>query len=425
MRNHFLAAIAVPALLLAAPAPSFADQVQALHGFCGDMGCRGGYDPIGIVQDGKGSLYGATYFGGRQADGTIFELYLDGSTWKRKTLHDFCAPPGCADSIFPTAAPIVDVNGNLYGTTLGSGFDDFGVIYELSPGADRKHWKYRVLYRFAGFGGAVMPLGGLGYAGQSSGLPYDGTSPLYGTTVLGGSNFSGTVYRLAPGTGTHKCRYDVLHEFCATDCIDGALPYAGVLVGPDDTLYGTTSAGGAANRGTVFALAPGKRREHWTATTLHDFCTEPKCADGSSPYAPVLRDAGGALFGTTLGGGSCSEGDGCGVLFKLSKESGSWRETVLHTFCAEENCADGTSPDGPLVMDSGGALYGTTGHGGLGDGILYAFDTSFRVVHTFCSSCAEGGQPQGPLLLSASSALLGSAATGGLKGGGAVYELKP
>ncbi|HVU21644.1 MAG TPA: choice-of-anchor tandem repeat GloVer-containing protein [Rhizomicrobium sp.] len=395
-----------------------------IHAFCGERDCGGGNNPIGIVSDPTGDVFGVTYFGGAQADGTVFEISSDGGSRKYRILHDFCTPPKCKDSIFPSAAPIIDTKGNLYGTTLGSGFDDFGAIYQVSPNADRTQWTFRVLYRFAGLFDGYLPYGGLSYAGQASGLPYDGVSPLYGTTMQGGGAYRGTVYRLVPKAGTNKWRYDVLHQFCLTDCRDGASPFAGVTVAANGLLYGTTQGGGAQGGGTVFALARGKRETDWSLSTLYSFCSIENCPDGAGPYTPVTLDSAGRLYGTTQAGAPCSAPNGCGVIFRLSEHGGTWRETILHTFCGEENCADGASPSGPLVMDDG-YLFGATSAGGAGDGVLFRLGRTYRVVHTFCAACTDGARPGGMLMQSPSGILLGITAGGGGNGGGTVFQFTP
>ena len=112
------------------------------------------------------------------------------------------------------------------------------------------------------------------------------------------------------------------------------------------------------------------------------------------------------------------------MIFKLSENEGAWRETVLHTFCAEDGCADGASPSGALALDSGGDLFGTTSAGGLNDGVLFRLGKNFRVVHNFCSTCVDGGEPNG-LVLQASGIFAGTAVAGGKKGGGTVFEFRP
>lgn len=153
----------------------------------------------------------------------------------------------------------------------------------------------------------------------------------------------------------------VLYNFCSqTECGDGQSPYAGVAFDQKGNLYGTTSGGGIVYNhycpyeqgcGVVFKLTP-KDKE----TVLYSFCPQ-NCADGYFPVAGLTVDQNGNLYGTTTGGGM----RGAGVVFKLTPKG---KETVLYNFCAQTNCADGANPYAGLVLDQKGNLYGTTYFGG-------------------------------------------------------------
>jgi uncharacterized repeat protein (TIGR03803 family) len=124
-------------------------------------------------------------------------------------------------------------------------------------------------------------------------------------------------------------------------------------------LYGTTSWGGVNRQGVVFKLTP-KGKE----TILYSFCAQTNCTDGSNPVAGLVFDQRGNLYGTTRFGGAydgCYSGVGCGLVFKLTPKG---KETVLYSFCAQTNCTDGAIPYAGLVFDRKGNLYGTTQYGG-------------------------------------------------------------
>ena len=146
----------------------------------------------------------------------------------------------------------------------------------------------------------------------------------------------------------------VLYSFCTqANCTDGSLPSAGLVFDQDGNLYGTTLDGGGSNNckdgcGVVFKLTPKGKYE-----TLYTFCMETKCTDGAEPSAGLVFDQKGNLYGTTFYGGD----DGYGVVFKLTPEG---KETVLYSFCVQNNCTDGAEPSGGLVFDQTGNLYGTT-----------------------------------------------------------------
>ena len=152
--------------------------------------------------------------------------------------------------------------------------------------------------------------------------------------------------------------FTVLYNF--TGSPDGATPYAGLLRDTAGNLYGTTTVGGSSNQGTVF-----KVDTSGTETVLHSFSG----ADGISPYAGVIMDAKGNLYGTTQNGGTGCSGTGCGIVFELMpKAGGGWTETVLHKFNFNP---DGGDPTAALVQDANGNLYSTTYSGGAGYGTVF------------------------------------------------------
>ncbi len=146
---------------------------------------------------------------------------------------------------------------------------------------------------------------------------------------------------------------------------DGSIPMAGVVRDSAGNLYGTTFYGGLGS-GVVFKVdASGND------TTLHKFTCG---ADGCSPSAALIRDAAGNLYGTTVNGGDpiCQ----CGVVFKMDKNG---NETVLHTFIGGQ---DGANSYAPLIRDAAGNLYGTTVLGGHnGNGIVLSW---MREVKRHC-----------------------------------------
>jgi uncharacterized repeat protein (TIGR03803 family) len=296
---------------------------------------NGAYPTAPLVSDAEGNLYGTTYYGGalenEAGNGTVFKLG-EGSP-----LHSFTGSP---DGANPYAGVIVDSAGNLYGTTLYGGAYGKGTVFEVdSAGVET------VLYSFTG-----GPDGGEPYGN----LVMDATGILYGTTILYGAYGYGTVFKLVP-SGAER----VLHSF--TGGADGGWPTAGLILDAAGNLYGTTTIGGA-RYGTVFKLD-----SRGAATVLHTFTGSP---DGNSPFAGLVMDVAGNLYGTTLYGGNSSY-CGCGTVFEIDAAG---KETVLHTFTGE---IDGAYPEGGLILDSAGNLYGTTESGGYhfdlggGDGVVF------------------------------------------------------
>ena len=302
----------------------------------------------GLVFDGQGNLYGTTEGGGAYSHGTVFKLTPAGA---ETILHSFAGPTG--DGAYPYGGLIIDGQGNLYGTTSAGGTQNHGTVFKLTPaGAET------VLYSFAGLttGDGVNPHGG---------LIIDGQGNLYGTTEAGGSlGGHGTVFKLTPaGTET------VLHSFNGSD---GDLPYAGLVMDAQGNLYGTTWEGGAYLQGTVFKVtATG------TETVLHSF--ENKSTGhlfgGALPYAGVVMDGQGNLYGTTYEGGTgttCLQG--CGTVYKLASDG---TFAVLYSFAA---APDGQNPYAGLIMDGNGNLYGTTSSGGASSNCSSGCGTVFKVA---------------------------------------------
>jgi len=254
----------------------------------------------------------------------------------------------------------------------------------------------------------------------NAGVIRDEGGNLYGTTYQGGSTGYGVVFKLDPSR-----KETVLYNFCSqTNCTDGGESYAGVIRDEAGNLYGTTSYGGSHGYGVVFKLDPSGKE-----TVLYNFCSQTNCTDGSVPFAGVIRDAAGNLYGTTvLGGDRCSPAFpyGCGVVFKLDP---SGKETVLYTFTGKH----GAGPQGGLTLGDDGSLYGTTSNGGYrsalddpGRGVVFKVDPEGKetLLHAF-NRTWEGGAPFGVLLMhndSPSSTSLYGTANGGL-GYGVIFKV--
>ena len=220
----------------------------------------------------------------------------------------------------------------------------------------------------------------------------------------------------------------VLYSFCAqTNCADGANPGAALIMDEAENLYGTTPVGGANDRGTVFELTPGGRE-----TVLYSFCAQTSCVDGSTPLAALIVDKRGNLYGTTAAGGAnnLSFPGGVGTVFELMPNG---TETLPYSFCAQTNCTDGATPTAGLIMDKAGNLYGTTFHGGgtSGDGTMFELTPggTETVLYSFCAqtNCADGALPQAGLIMDKAGNLYGTTVQGGANNflGGVVFQLTP
>jgi uncharacterized repeat protein (TIGR03803 family) len=314
---------------------------KVLHSFNGQDGA----EPFAsLIFDAKGNLYGTTEAGGANGDGTVFELTSSKGSWTETTLYNFNGQDGNE----PEGGVVFDAKGNLYGTTtLGGTYDD-GTVFELTSSGGK--WTERVLHNFNPSGkDALFP---------EASVVFDSNGNLYGTTYGGGANGAGTVFELTPtskGAWTAK----VLHSFNLNGK-DGIVPEAALIFDAKGNLYGTTSAGGTNNEGTVFELTPSNGK--WTEKVLYSFSH----SGGSVLFSGITFDAKGNLYGSTYAGGKYSYG----TVFELTPANGKWAEQVLHSF--DPNNGDGLLSTAGVAFDKKGNLYGTTYEGGAsGNGVVF------------------------------------------------------
>jgi uncharacterized repeat protein (TIGR03803 family) len=431
------------ALLLSAPLGAILATARAagpqpatfavLHSFAGSPD---GATPFGgIIRDKAGNFYGTAGSGGAAASGGIvFELAKPaaaGGAWAEIVLHSFAG--GTADGANPDAPLVMDAAGALYGTTQwggqGGGYD--GTIFRLvPPAAGQTAWAETVLYRFGAKGGA-SPVGAL-LIGR------DGA--LYGTACgcgLGDAS-KGAVFRLAPpATANGAWRYQVIHAF--TGGADGGLPHAGLTAGPDGKFYGTASAGGSANAGVVFSLAPVQPGNRWVETVLYSFSG---LADGAYPLGGVARDAAGRLYATAQYGGNAGFGNGSGTVIQLTPptHAETWTETTIYTFT---DSRDGSEPGSTPLVTAGGTVLGTADFGGdvtlsacenfeqpQGCGVIFALtppkagQTAWHNTTLHAFNYSQGQTPWGGLYRDASG-IYGTTELGGAAGSGTVFALSP
>ncbi|MBV9992451.1 MAG: hypothetical protein JOZ72_14310 [Alphaproteobacteria bacterium] len=396
---------------------NFAIAAAALA-LCGSAGAHGlktlyafdGTPPQSApVRDAAGNLYGTTGVA-TQNLGTIYRLSPGAHGWTLTTLYSFTTGAG----LIPSSPLIVDGAGNLYGTAAPNGVQRGGEIFRLSPDG-----AYKVLHRFAQ--NRYASEGALTYRGAAAGLPYDGTSPLYGPSAIGGRTAHGTVFSLTPNGATWD--YEVIYTFCRrAQCRDGWSPFDTLTMDGGGNLYGVTASGGKYVGGVAFKLAPAAG--NWKETVLYDFCAKAGCPDGSTPISnSATLDAAGNLIGTTFIGG---RGDACcGVAYKLAPDG---TETVLHAFCPNLDCSDGSSPFGGLTPAGATRLLGVTNQGGTNDaGAIFALSGQFRTLYSFCaqSDCADGSGPLGSLAGDGHNHFYGVTVHGGGAGSGTVFEFTP
>jgi uncharacterized repeat protein (TIGR03803 family) len=402
---------------------------QELYSFTG--GTDGSGPQAALIGDAAGNLYGTAYTGGLNSAGTVFELVRphDGRPWRLTPLYNFCAQAGCIDGQQPQIPLILDTAGRLYGTTSAGGSYTHGVAFMLTPDAKRKHWSIKVIYNFCSRDSLCSdgnrPSSGLTYQGAESGAPYDGVSPLYGVTLLGGRRGLGVAYALTLNS-RGAWREKNIYMFCrVANCADGSKPSGDPTMDAAGHLYGAASAGGNAavnGAGTIFKLSPPASGHVWSETVLYTFCQAANCADGSTPNGALTFDGAGNIFGTTSRGGT----QGGGTVFQLAPGGG---ETVLYRFCTQTDCTDGSNPLAGVTMDASGNLFGTTIFGGANSkGVAFEVSgSSFGKLHDFCSqaNCTDGSTPFAGLLIDPAGDLFGTTTGGGDHGIGTVYELTP
>jgi len=394
-----------------------ASSLNVIYSFCEKTNCADGDQPYGgVMLDASGRFLGTTGFGGKYNGGTVFALSPKG---KLHTLKSFCdgTPPSCQSAEGPFTTPIEDTKGDIYGTVYFGGDYGDGAVWELKPNTTGKY-SLKYLYSFNGTDG-FGPFE-LTYAGAGTGGSYDGKSPLYSTTIAGGTNNAGIVFSLTPSK-TGSWTLQTLYNFCSVSgCVDGGLPHAGVIVDPSGNLLGTAEYYGTDNAGVIYQLS--NTGGSWNETVLYTFCSMSGCSDGSGPFAGLARDASGNLYGTTYFGGAQNDG----VVFEL-KSTGAY--SVLHDFCSETNCTDGSEPAAAVTLDSSGNIFGTTGRGGDNNfGTMFEIsDGTFKRVYSYCaqSGCADGGYPYGTLIFGGTDHIIGTTQYGGAKSLGEVYKLKP
>ena len=306
-----------------------------------------GSRPSTLIPDAAGNLYGASGFSDGHEYGFVFELSpTSNGAWSETTVDQM---GGKIND--PSANPIFDSFGNLYGTTSTGGTKGFGAVYKLTPQGNGK-WTQTILYNFLGY-----PTDG---ANPAAALVMDSAGKLYGTTTKGGAG-DGVVFELQPaagGTWTEK----VIHTFQGSN--DGFVPSGSVILDQNGNLFGVTSAGAIKNAscnfdggykgcGMVYELSPSGA--NWTETILYEF-TDAN-GDGGNPQAGLVFDSAGNLYGTTAIGGTFN----FGTVYKLTPSTGGgFTETVLYSF----DQTDGQWPYNALILDAAGNLYGTTYEGG-------------------------------------------------------------
>lgn len=404
-------AAAVALTILAALGAKAAPTLHILHSFTG--GAAGGYPASGLAWA-SGVFYGTTVLGGAYNQGVVYSLTPPGggAGWTYSVLYSFGAYP--SDGSSPDGNVTVGPNGVLYGMTVVGGTSNAGTVYALAPPASPGGvWTETTLYDFTRQSSIID---------THAGVVIGSGGVLYGATQAGGTANLGMVFSLTPpsvpgGAWTET----TLYSFKGTP--DGSAPLDSLVIGPNGSLYGTTSTGGTSNNGTVFELTP-MGGGVWRESVLYSFGGTP---DGWDPVGGLVVGAHGVLYGTTARGGTCGGAYGNdGTAFKLTPMGGGvWTETVIHNFGAP---GDGIDPLAGVAIDwKNGALYGTTFYGGtatLPVGTVYEITSSGEtVLYSF-----PGIGNQGPicsLIIGSGGARYGTTYELGAANAGTIFALAP
>ncbi len=346
--------------------PSGTWTETVLYSFTG--GSDGSQPQYNLVIDGAGNLYGTAALGGDSYCGTVYELSPSEGGWTFTLLHTFT---GGKDGCWPEADLSLLWGDILAGTTAGGGPSSQGTAFRL---------------RTSDGGEQVWPFKNDGNLPNGLGLfPRDGGYNEYGTTYFGGKHQVGVVFQLAfytrPSgsivvkkqfTSTGKAGYAPVGDLATQVNADGVW-----------IMYGATQVGGVGGKGTIYQLTEESiyDPEKWAISVLHSFTGLD--GDGAVPWAGVALDPAGNVYGTTAYGGTNSGYDG--TVFKLTPGAkNEWTETVEYSFSGG---TDGSEPYATVVLDNAGNLYGTTYQGGAyNQGVVYEVTPSPVTTTTLTSS---------------------------------------
>lgn len=344
-----------------------------------------------------GNVYATTSSGGASGYGSIVKVTPDGTA---TALHSFEGPGSAAST--PYAGVIQANDGNLYGTSYFGGSRNLGTVYRVTLAGE-----YTNLYSFDN-------------ASQGGFFPYTGLvqgpdGDLYGTTLRGGTNDAGTVFRITL-SGT-------LTTIASFDGANGRNPEGHLVVGPDGALYGTTLIGGDADRGVIFKVANGTLTKLYSFPALGAFNTAGVATNdvGANPRAGLKLAADGNFYGTAYQGGPA----GYGTVFRMTPAG---VVSVVHAFAGPPS--DGGFPLSTVSQMADGSLVGTTEQGGaLGAGTTWRIDPAgtYQLLHSFTTLLSDGQKPYATLTPGPNGLLYGAGFSDSSLGSGVLFraELAP
>ncbi len=313
---------------------------------------------------------------------------------------------------FPQDGLTLSTDGNYYGVTRTGGTNFTGTVFQLTPSG-----AVNTVYTFSALDGSAANSDGAMPSGQ---LAVDASGNLYGVCLDGGPTGTGTIFEV-----TTAGAFSTLYTFPSVS--GGITPLGSIVLGSDDSLYGTTTSGGASGSGVIYELTPSTG----AYTVLHSFAAQSTSSINTDGYSPngLVAGPGGELYGTTLDGGP----SGNGTIFDIST-SGAF--TSLYRFSAvtkvngNTSNGDGRYPNGNVAFDTSGNLYGTAQAGGANNtGTVYEFSTAgqFTSLYSFTSVSnsenANGAGPYSGLTAASDGNFYGTTEYGGPNSKGVIYKI--
>ena len=362
---------------------------------------KGNAPYAGLVSDGSGFFWGTTLYGGASNCGTAFKINT--ITGQLTTVIEFSNNGTTNKGRSPYAGLVKDEVGFFWGTTASGGANDLGTLFKINASSG----VLTTLVEFSGNG--TINKGSLPYARLIS----DGAGAFWGTASSGGANGGGTVFKISADTGTLV----TLVNFTGNGANDkGSSTMAGLVNDGAGSLLGVTRYGGAGNYGTVFKInvATG------VLTTLVDFTSSSKII---SPYAGLVSDGAGSLWGTTKEGGA----SGYGSIFKVNIDTGV--PTTVVNFSNNGSSDKGSDPVAGLVNDGAGVLWGTTQNGGASNyGTIFKINVSTGIMTTLVQftgngASNKGSDPMSELVRDGVGYLWGTTYGGGANNRGTVFKI--
>ena len=357
--------------------------------------------PIGpLMQSSDGVFYGMSYTGGTKGVGVLYTYNPSTSTFNKE--FDFHAS---SNGSTPVSSMIYGLNRKLYGITQSGGIKNAGTIFQYDVEFD----VYKKMFDFDGKVSGGTPMGALLQAKDGK---------IYGTTYEGGAANKGVLFQFDPLTNDYIVKVDF-------DGTNGSSPFGELMQANNGKIYGMTREGGATNNGVLFQFDPAKS----IYTKKFDF---DGAANGKFPEGGLTPGADGKLYGVTTNGGNISTPDfpdGFGVLFQFDPMTDKYIKKVDF-----DGSSIGGHPNGTLVKNAKGRLYGMTTHGGkkdpehpAGHGVLFQFDpiTSSASGMLNFNGVEKGSNPNGSLLLASDGNFYGVTNTGGIFNMGVLFQIDP